>query len=112
MHFYFFRLFEFSLHSTIIVLAIFYFIEYIDSIDRYSLIDSKTIYKPVLLYFEKWGSRRNDSQHVKLLTEYRLYTYYNNKKYYLDKGGLINDFIILELRSIESKNTVKGSLHI
>ena len=86
--------------------SIFYFIEYIDSIELKSLIGKETRFEPVLFNFEKWGSRRNDSQHVKLLTEYRLYTYYNNTKYYLDRD--LGEYY-LKLSSTESKNTVKGS---
>ena len=63
------------------------FIYYIDSIKLNSLIDKETRERPVLLNFENTG-RRNDSQHVKLQTEYRLFTYYNNTKYYLDIARL------------------------
>ena len=87
-------------------MPLFYFIKYIDSIYEHSLIDKETGRKPVLFNIENWGNRRNDSQHVKLLTEYRLYTYLNNTKYYFDQTFITYN---LELRSSESKNTVKGS---
>ena len=67
----------------------------------------------MLFNFEKCGSRRNDSQHVKLLTEYRLFTYLINTKFYLDKEKLRDcEKYYLKLSSTESRNTVKGSLHI
>lgn len=87
----------------------YYNITYIDSLELKSLIGEEIGNKPVLFNFENEGSRRNDSQHVKLQTEYRLFTYLNNTKYYLNKR--LRDSY-LELRSTESKNTVKGSLHI
>ena len=74
------------------------------------MIDEETGKKPVLLNFENSGNRRNDSQHVKLQTEYRLFTYFNNTKYYLNIKRLRECY--LELRSTENKNTVKGSWHI
>ena len=92
--------------------SIFYFISFIDSNYLFYMIEEENRKKPVLFNFENWGSRRNDNQHVKLQTEYRLYTYYNSTKYYLDIKGLKDYSKNLELRSTESKNTVKGSLHI
>ena len=87
-------------------------ISFIDSNYLFYMIEEENRKKPVLFNFENWGSRRNDNQHVKLQTEYRLYTYYNSTKYYLDIKGLKDYSKNLELRSTESKNTVKGSLHI
>ena len=88
--------------------SIFYFIRYIDSIILKAIVDEETQLKPVLFNFDNSESRQNDSQHVKLQTEYRLFTYFNNIKYYLDiKIG--NDDDDFELKSTYCKNTVKGS---
>ena len=95
--------------------SIFNFIEFIDSIYRGSLIDEETLLKPILFNFEREGSRPRDSQLVSPQTEYRLFTYLNNTKYYFNKsskGAENTRFYYFDLRSAESKNTVKGIRHI
>ena len=94
----------------ILTSSILYFIDYIDSRKLDSLFDKETLHKPVLFSFENEGSRQRDNQYAKLQTEYRLFTYLNNTKYYLDMWLEADD--LFDLRSTESKNMFKGCRHI
>lgn len=69
--------------------------------------------KSIKFNFEKIGSSSEDNQYVWAQTEYRMYTYYNNIKYYFDKDITDNGWDLdysLNLRSMQSLNTIKGEL--
>ena len=80
-------------------------ITYIDSKEIFDFKNS-SYSEAIRFYFEKEGSKSRDSQYISPQTEYKLFTYFNNVKYYLDAT---NEFL-LDLRSTKSKNTIKGKL--
>ena len=91
----------------------------IDSIDRDEFIkleisEIKSMFDPVVLYF---GDKieLNTSKPVDTYTEYTLFTYLNNTRYYLTRGSerYIRDdgeeLYLLALTSVKNKDMIKGN---
>ena len=92
-------------------------IKEIDSIDRDEFLNSEiskriSIFDPVVLYFEeKVGV--NIIKPVDTHTEYTLFTYLNNTRYYLARGSRYDtddnsEQFMLELTSDKNKDIIKG----
>ena len=82
----------------------------IDEFIKLEISEVKSKLDPVVLYFgDKTESQI--SKHVDTNTEYTLFTYLNNTRYYLARGWKYSDRseqYWLVLTSVENKNMIKG----
>ena len=94
-------------------------IKEIDLINRDEFLETeisecKSIYDPVVLYFGE-KTELNISKSVDTHTEYTLFTYLNNTRYYLARNSKrkitddVSERYMLTLTSVKNKDTMKGN---
>ena len=95
----------------------YYDIKEIDSVDTDEFFESemsegKSKSDPVVMYFGE-QSEVNISKPVDTNTEYTLFTYLNNTRYYLARGSKWDKFdseqYMLILTSVKNRDTIKGN---
>ena len=82
-----------------------------DDFFKSEMSEGKSIYEPVVMYFGE-QAEVNVSKPVDTNTEYTLFTYLNNTRYYLTRGSRYytddSEWYWLALTSVKNSDTIKG----